>query len=336
LLIDLYDYIHFNTHNWFSRPLTVQFEYDSITNQPIRVDNHGQRNLRFMQHSYGHPISGDSYPHSQRILNQGDLTNNCSRNSSKPIHHLNGRGDATLNKEINGQTFQNSNHRLIFINQPASECENPNMIYRKVITDDHVFTTYPTNSTHLSANHGDVTYFDSTSFSSNGNSTQQQQNLYAAATLPISPQHAVQLSSLSSAYTYLVFQPQMPSSIYLSPQEHINFSQSKGHGHNILNPTILLNPDNTLLSSMQNLSIHGRTNKDGHEVSTSNTEKMKRNKINKYDLCDSKKSDPTSNLLEEFRIAKNQSWTSFTIKGRLQRFTYYLDFYHYVFMGLFD
>jgi hypothetical protein len=66
------------------------------------------------------------------------------------------------------------------------------------------------------------------------------------------------------------------------------------------------------------LSVDGRP-KDEHEKIMS-MDKSKRTKANRNSLIDSKKTDRvSSSLLEEFRIAKNQTWTSLTIKGRNEK-----------------
>lgn len=290
-----------------------KFANNIIQNQAKGFDTSGTHCSNSMQYPQIH-----AFPHhNPSIVAQSRSSVNHSQHNSNPTYSLEGAYNryASLEKVSDSRIFLNANPGLVILNPPPPGYEHFTMPHRAVApttADHHAYHGYLPP---MSSYHGQVTYTDSTSFTSNM-PVAHHQHYYPTATLPISL-HNDQLSTLSPpSYGYLVFQPQQHSSTFLSPHgEHIHSSETSRNGTRNMNPPITTNRDN-IISSMQHLSLYGRSNDEHEELSS--TEKIKRTKANKNNLAHnttSKRSDQASSLLEELRVARNQAWTSFTIKG---------------------
>jgi hypothetical protein len=288
----------------------------------MRVDTYNLHHPPLVPFTQGHPLPDHNYrqgppfpDHNTMHKAESRLPINQSQQALNPIYSLDGRNNrhAFVGNVSDSHMFHHhSNPGMVILNPTPPGYENANM-YRAIIPAAADHHAYYGSAGLMSSHHGQVPYADSNLFTSNIPMAQQQ-HFYSTAALPMSL-HNGGHHATSPTYAYLVVQPQQQSSIFLSPHgEGIHITQSPGNGHVHINTSIAMNHDN-ILSSMQHLSVHGRP-KDEHERLLS-MDKSKRTKANRNSLIDSTKTDRSS-LLEEFRNAKNQTWTSFTIKGMIE------------------
>jgi hypothetical protein len=286
----------------------------------MRVDINNLHHPSLVPFTQGHPLPDHNYrqgppfpDHNHMHKAESRLSINQSQQALNPIYSLDGRNNrhALVGNVSDSHMFHHhSNPGVVILNPTPPGYENANMMYRAIIPAAADHHAYYGSAALMSSHHGQVPYVDSHLFTSNI-PMPQQQHFYSTATLPMSL-HNGGHHATSPTYAYLVVQPQQQSCIFLPPHgEGIRITQSPGNGHVHINTSIAMNHDNIL-------SVDGRP-KDEHEKLMS-MDKSKRTKANRNSLIDSKKTDRvSSSLLEEFRIAKNQTWTSLTIKGRNEK-----------------
>jgi hypothetical protein len=290
----------------------------------MRVDINNLHHPSLVPFTQGYPLPDHNYRQGppfpdHNLLHKAEsrLSMNQSQQALNPIYSLDGRNNrhALVSHVSDSHMFHHhSNSGVVVLNPTPPGYENANMMYRAMMPAEADHHAYYGSTALMSSHHGQVPYADSHMFTPNIHTAQQQHFYSTATTLPMSL-HNGGHHATSPTYAYLVVQPQQQSSFFLSPHgEGIHITQSPGTGHVHINTSIAMNHDN-VLSSMQHLSVDGRP-KDEHEKLMS-MDKSKRTKANRNSLIDSKKTDRvSSSLLEEFRIAKNQTWTYLTIKGR--------------------